>query len=78
MDQAAPTFNLLLLSCVEILRKVAFSFSWEKGSWSFLGLPMEAEWGLPAWICVPPSGAAGPSAGSTRRPWAGVGLSSNK
>lgn len=78
MDQAAPTFNLLLLSCVEILRKVAFSFSWEKGSWSFLGLPMEAEWGLLAWICVPPSGAAGPSAGSTRRPRAGVGLSSNK
>lgn len=78
MDQAVPTFNLLLLSCVEILRKVAFSFSWEKGSWSFLGLPMEAEWGLPAWICVPPSGAAGPFAGSARRPRAGVGLSSNK
>lgn len=73
MDQAAPTFHLLILSCVEILRKVAFSFSWEKGSWSFLGLTMEAEWGLPAWICVSPSGATGPSAGGVRWPRARVG-----
>lgn len=68
----APTFYLFLLFCVEILGKVTFSFSWGKESWSFPGLHVEAEWGLPASVCVPLPQAAGHSAGREGWPLAGV------